>query len=593
MRHLASGGMGQVYLADDESLHRVVAVKVLPPGFADEISVKRFLQEARLCSQISHPNVITIHDVGEQDGTYYIVMQYVDGLDLKSLASQAGGRLPWQAALRLIRPAAKGLHAVHEHSKGLIHRDVKPSNIMLSRDGQVILMDFGLAREELHSDLTSRGKTVGTPAFMSPEQCRCERLDRRSDIYSLGATLYTLLTGEKVARAKNNYELLMKIGAGVVVRPVHELRPEIPRDVWTFVSQAIAFNRLDRFPDAQTMSRELGALIRSLRASSPDEVETDLLSFDSIRADDSQSTLQLAEIVPDDGLRSMWTRRLTVMLSLVGVTAAVFLAAVGLALVANSNDPPDPTEVTAAMVHIPAGQVQLGNDSEKLANFFRQHNTDADLGLSEDDIAQLVSLAQEREPMRTVDVDAFWIDPYEVTMAEYARFIKDTGRAPPQGWSGTDPPAGQEDHPVVNVTYDDAEAYAAWAGKKLPTREQWVRAFRGDRDWLFPWGDDYDTKRANVYDNLDVPLESTPVGATPRDVSESGVFNLVGNVQEFIRGSEYSEGILWRVGKGGDWKEEGYLYGFGSSQVHIGQEHSADEIGFRCVVEESSSGARP
>ena len=145
------------------------------------------------------------------------------------------------------------------------------------------------------------------------------------------------------------------------------------------------------------------------------------------------------------------------------------------------------------MVHVEAGYVQLGNDPDQARQFLDSYMSDSELDKAIHFIGQ--------ESIRRVEVPAFWIDQYEVTNAEYARFLTETGHPPPEHYSGTAPPPGKSDHPVVDVTYDDAEAYARRAGKELPTREQWLRAFRGDHTWLFPWGDQYDPGRANVGDN--------------------------------------------------------------------------------------------
>ena len=145
--------------------------------------------------------MVVIHDVGEEGGLYFIVMQYVAGKNLTELVQSHGGPLPWRSAVRIIQLAASGLHAVH--STGLVHRNVKPSNIMLAESSRVVLMDFGLVREEKESSLTRTGQLVGTPAYMSPEQCRGKPLDRRSDIFSLGSTLYYLLSGASPSRARS------------------------------------------------------------------------------------------------------------------------------------------------------------------------------------------------------------------------------------------------------------------------------------------------------------------------------------------------------------------------------------------------------
>jgi formylglycine-generating enzyme required for sulfatase activity len=171
-----------------------------------------------------------------------------------------------------------------------------------------------------------------------------------------------------------------------------------------------------------------------------------------------------------------------------------------------------------------------------------------------------------------------------VTNRQYARFLKQTKREPPEGWTGTDPPAGKEDHPVENVRHRDAEAYAQWAGKKLPTRQQWMRAFRGDEEWLFPWGDRFDATRTNVQENGTLGGTS-PVTATPNDVSSFGVCNMVGNVCEYLRDKETVAGQTVVVIKGDHGRAPGRIYGIGCMQVRISSGLTSPGFGFRCVVE--------
>jgi len=185
-----------VYRAEQVKLGRTVAVKVLLPGFAagGPGDVERFLQEARLAAQLEHPNVVQVYDVGEERGRHFIVMQLVDGGSVKALLEREG-RLPAERALELALQAARGLEAAH--SCGVLHRDIKPSNLLLDRSGGLKIGDFGLARPALGaSDLTHPGSLVGTPLYMSPEQCKGEGLDARSDLYSLGVTLFEMLLGK-------------------------------------------------------------------------------------------------------------------------------------------------------------------------------------------------------------------------------------------------------------------------------------------------------------------------------------------------------------------------------------------------------------
>lgn len=202
---LGQGGMAHVYRAHQENLDREVAIKVLPPWYAaDRNFVERFNQEARLVARLSHPNIVTIHDFSEEDGHLYIVMQLVDAGTLKHLldalrtgnqnAPSGTGAMDVLEANRIFQQIASALAYAHE--KGIIHRDIKPVNVLMDRANRPILSDFGIAKVLAGAkDLTRPGAGVGTPEYMSPEQCKGEHVDRRADIYALGIVLYEVLTG--------------------------------------------------------------------------------------------------------------------------------------------------------------------------------------------------------------------------------------------------------------------------------------------------------------------------------------------------------------------------------------------------------------
>src|SRR6266699_3182578 len=205
---LGQGGMAHVYRARQENLDREVAVKVLPPWYAaDRNFVVRFNLEARLIARLSHPNIVTVHDFNESNGHLYIVMQLVDGGTLKQIldtshdaVSAAGTSFPLPGTMdvleanRIFQQLASALTYAHE--KGIIHRDIKPVNVLMDRSGRPILSDFGIAKVLAGSSgLTRPGAGVGTPEYMSPEQCKGEEVDGRADIYALGVMLFEALTG--------------------------------------------------------------------------------------------------------------------------------------------------------------------------------------------------------------------------------------------------------------------------------------------------------------------------------------------------------------------------------------------------------------
>ena len=246
---LGRGGMAIVYRATDLRLRRDVAIKVLPPELAFRAEVRsRFLREAETAAQLSHPNIVPIYSVDERDGLVYFVMALVDGESLGSRLQR--GPLRVEDARRVLRDVADALSYAHAH--GVIHRDIKPDNVILDRDGsRAMVTDFGIARAvESDSHLTATGIAVGTPAYMSPEQALGEReVDGRSDIYSLGVVAYQLLSGELPFKASNTPAMMMK-HVSETPRPLVELRPDVPRALAATVDRAMAKRPEDRWPDA-------------------------------------------------------------------------------------------------------------------------------------------------------------------------------------------------------------------------------------------------------------------------------------------------------------------------------------------------------
>ncbi len=259
LRKLGSGGMANVYLAEDEELGRRVAIKILNDRHAnDDQFVERFRREAKNAAGLSHPNIVSIYDRGEAEGTYYIAMEYLEGRSLKERIV-AEGPLPIASAIEIARQILRAVGFAHRRQ--IVHRDIKPHNVLLVQDGpgdgdeRFKVTDFGISRTAT-SQMTEAGSIVGTAQYLSPEQARGAPVDQRSDIYSVGIVLYELLTGKLPFTGETPLEIAMKHLSEIPKAP-SELRPEIPTDLDMIVLRALAKDPADRFESAEEMEREL------------------------------------------------------------------------------------------------------------------------------------------------------------------------------------------------------------------------------------------------------------------------------------------------------------------------------------------------
>jgi len=330
IHRLGHGGMAAVYLGratGRAGFEKLVAVKVIHPHLAEEQEfVEMFLDEARIAARLHHPHIVEIHDLGEGDGMFFMVMEYVEGETLASLLRllrKREERLPLSAVLQVMADACEGLAAAHDltHPDGrpmhLVHRDVSPHNLLVGMDGRVKVVDFGIAKATGRRSSTRTGQLRGKLAYMSPEQAGGDPIDHRTDLFALGAVMWELLTNERLFMAETESETLARVSA-CKVPDIREHREDLPENVAVVIERALARDPDDRFATAHDMLRELRALLRA----------------------------RGAEIEPRDELAAVMERLFSARVGY--IRAAVRRASASGARVPAANDPISPEDATRA-----------------------------------------------------------------------------------------------------------------------------------------------------------------------------------------------------------------------------------------------------
>ncbi len=269
LRRLAVGGMAEIYLARQtgiQDFEKHVVIKRILPGFASDVQfTSMFLDEARLAATLQHPNIAQVFDIGADADSYFFAMEYVDGRDVRRIMQRALAnreRVPLPVAIAIGMGAAAGLHAAHENTGAdrkplhIVHRDVSPANILLTFDGHTKLIDFGIAKAERRQTETQAGVVKGKYSYMSPEQCRNGELDRRSDIFSLGITLWELTTTSRLFRSKNDYQVMRMILQENIPPPTERV-PDYPPDLEAVIMRALERDVDLRYQTARELYEDL------------------------------------------------------------------------------------------------------------------------------------------------------------------------------------------------------------------------------------------------------------------------------------------------------------------------------------------------
>ena len=626
-RRLGAGGMGEVWRARDERLGRDVAIKVLLPHPSNAGERMRALQhEALAAGTLNHTNVLTVYDVGDHDGAPYVVTECLDGEPLRARLS--AGVLSVDAALDVARQVARGLGAAH--GRGIVHRDLKPENIFLALDGRVKILDFGLATlhdsappvslsRELSGE-TTRSLVAGTAGYMAPEQVRGEVVDRRADIFALGAVLYEMLAG---CRPFKGDSTLATLDASLTLQPpdLSDVNPEIAPALSHIVRGCLAKSPDDRFATAADVESALDSVIRARNLPPPPSLlalfrrpavmvtmllvilamaggawrwraaTSNVLWARTVAAPEAQRLLdhgdydnafllarQALDVVPDDPhLRQLWldvSIPAVVTTDPVGADVAFAAYRAPTTWFPIGRTPLEDVRIARGLIRVrisKAGFQPIEGSLSPPAQRFRLDSVDAVP-------PGMVRVTGGRDPARfgsIGDLDDYWIDRFEVTNRQYKEFVDQggyrrreywrepfieggrsgpsepaverfrdaTGQPGPATWQSGTYPDGQADFPVGGVSWYEAAAYAAFAGKSLPTMYHWYRA-------------------ANLGRFADILTVSNFSGKGPAAVGSYkglgpfGTYDMAGNVKEWCSTATNNRRFLL----GGAWDEPRYMF---------------------------------
>jgi len=645
LEKLGEGGMGVVYKAHDTKLNRTVALKFLPQRtLQSEEERKRITREAQAAASLSHANIATVYEIDEVDEHTFIAMEYIDGIDLYEKIRS--GPLPINEAIDIAIEIAKGLQAAHE--KGVVHRDIKGSNVMVTEKGEVKLMDFGLAKMRNVSLLTKKGSTLGTVPYMSPEQAQGEEVDHRTDIWSLGVLIYEMITGKRPFRSEYETALVYLI-INEDPEPLRKHIPDISPGLTGIIDRALKKDPESRYSSMLDMLDDLKQFRKSL-----DPEEPVSFNFHSVL----QSIKRPKVAVPVVSIllvliiAAAWffNRQANISWAKNQAPAQIedyieernFVDAFTVAQEALDYVPDDQTLVS--LLHNVSYQVNIISDPPGARVYYKPYMEPGEpwqeIGITplEDVLLpqqhlrwraelegyepqeggftpgawglfiELHPSEQSRDGMvwvpqgaigiggGSVGLDGFWIDRYEVTNEEFARFVaaggyeneeywqealvdddltweeaqqgfRDrTGRPGPADWELGRPPEGTEDLPVSGISWYEAVAYCNFMEKNLPTVYHWRRATGHQNE---------------IWKDIVTMSNFSKEGAAPRGqyagISRYGAYDMAGNVKEWIWNATGEQRYIF----GGAWSEPEYMYMLDYARPPAERDNT---LGVRCAV---------
>ncbi|OPZ84146.1 MAG: Serine/threonine-protein kinase PknA [bacterium ADurb.Bin429] len=554
---LGSGGFGITYKAYDHKLARYIAIKEFWPRdyvYRDSSAqvcvvpeqrdafqrmMKRYLNEARVVAQLKHPNIVNIIDHIEENGTAYIIMELVEGHSLKTvLKAQRHCRLPEERILHIVNQVVDALATIHR--RGIWHLDIKPENIMLSPDDHVTLIDFGAANATISVSQSVAGRVLD-PRYAPIELLTGDELGPGSDIFEVGMLLQELLTGERPTASWDRLFAKVNVWESDQPEPWKQL-----------INTALRLRLQDRPTDIRLWWEQRGIVTK--------RGENMGVILKGIRV-----WLEQRGIV-----RAKYPWAILAIVSVALLCIAVIAYFYGSRAFSGGKGERINATDHAAMVWVPAGKFTMGSAG-----------TDS-------------AAPADGKPPHDVFISGYWIYKCEVTVAQYRMFCRATGRAmpPAPGWGWRDT------HPIVNVSWHDAHAYADWAGTQLPTEAQWEKAARGTDERIYPWGNYW---KKGVCNQKEMGLEQTvSVGRYPTGMSPYNVYDMAGNVWEWCADWEGPYSSLpesnptgpqtgdRRILRGGAWESNGISACRSTARFSGKPDMLNTGVGFRCVLPTST-----
>lgn len=587
---IGRGAMGRVYKGLDQVIHRHVAIKTLSQRGTDSEGnefAERFRQEAQAAGRLNHPGIVSVYEYGEDGDLAYIAMELVEGQTLTELIKQQI-HFNFEEASNLMVKVLEALQ--YAHSKGVVHRDVKPSNIMCADSGDVKIADFGIARIE-SSKLTQVGTVIGTPGYMSPEQLMGQQVDNRSDIFSCGILLYELLTGESAFSATNTTSTMYKV-VHTELPPASKICPTVPESFDLVLARALAKNPEDRFESAQAFAQAIKAIIqgdnKTVVSGSPEESVSDKTVIRPPRTPPGAARRSTSKLPHGESPASHYSRNR--WLYLLGAGMLVLVAVVIFALAwlprslydaeeksvaTDSASPPAATEASQQPVIPPVVEPESVASTYRAGNRFKDCATCPEMIVVPRGTFTQGSPASEpgREssegPQHSVSIDySLAVAQFEVTRQQFAQFVSEIDYTlsgcstyeegswklrNDRNWQSPGFYQG-ETEPVTCVSWEDARRYTDWLAKKtdkdyrLLSASEWEYIARAGTDTSLSWGNNPDiacqltnvADRATqdnypgweIHDCMDGYVYTAPMeNMKPNDF---GVYATLGNVFEWV-----------------------------------------------------------